>query len=126
MNNDKDKLTIFVFGSNLAGVHGLGAARTAKKFFGAVYGQGEGLQGHSYAIPTKDRDLLPLSKESILEAVERFLEHAREHPEYNYEVTDIGCGYAGYTPEEIAPMFKNRPKNVNISENFKKVLDKVL
>lgn len=91
---------IFVFGSNAEGMHLGGAARTVHMKFGAVWGNGEGLQGQSYAIPTME------GEESTKRAVERFVEFAQEHPELKFLVTPIGCGIAGYTPEEIAPMFE--------------------
>lgn len=103
---------IFVFGSNLAGRHGKGAARTARFIHGAVYGQAEGRQGMSYAIPTKDaqvRHALPLSQ--IQEAVDRFLAYARAHPQLTFQVTRIGCGLSGLRDQDIAPMFHRAPAN---------------
>lgn len=91
---------IFVFGSNAQGMHLGGAARTAHMKFGAVWGNGEGLQGQSYAIPTME------GEESTKRAVERFTQFAQAHPELKFLVTPVGCGIAGYTPEEIAPMFR--------------------
>ncbi len=113
---------IFVFGSNLAGRHGKGAALWARQNRGAIYGQGEGLQGRSYAIPTKDGDLFTLPVSVIAFAVWRFLEFAREHPEHTFEVTPIGCGLAGYEPAQIAPMFKLAPPNVELPGEFRAVL----
>ena len=107
-----DRRHIFVFGSNLAGRHGKGAARHAALFKGAVYGQGEGLQGESYAIPTKDRNLAPLPLPEIEQHVRTFLAFAEAHPELEFQVTAIGCGLAGYRPEQIAPMFKLYTCNV--------------
>lgn len=104
--------TIFVFGSNLAGRHGKGAAKWALDRFGAKYGQGEGLQGTSYAIPTKDRNIQTLPHRRIRVHVLRFLKFAREHPELNFQLTPIGCGLAGYAPEQIAPLFADAPDNV--------------
>lgn len=114
---------IFVFGSNLAGHHGKGAAKYALDNYGAIYGRGIGLQGHSYAIPTKDAKLKTLPLTEIKKYVDEFLEFAiiaKEH--YDFFVTSIGCGLAGYTFEQIAPMFKGHPDNVFLSEDFKKVL----
>ena len=99
---------IFVFGSNLAGRHGKGAAKSALAY-GAVYGQGSGLQGRSYAIPTKDGNLKIRSLQKIEASVNTFLEFAQLNCEYNFLVTPIGCGLAGYSPKEIAPMFKSVP-----------------
>jgi hypothetical protein len=102
---------VFVFGSNLAGKHGAGAALFAIKHHGARYGQGIGRQGDSYAIPTKDYKLHPLPLGSIEKHVKAFLLYARANPEEIFEVTKIGCGLAGYSEEQIKPMFKHAPKN---------------
>ena len=106
---------IFVFGSNLAGMHGGGAARVAYEKFGAVMGQGVGLQGQSYAIPTMQGGV-----ETIEPYVREFFKFADCHPELTFLVTRIGCGIAGFTDAEIAPMFVsavNLP-NVHLSKNF--------
>lgn len=99
------KNEVFVFGSNEAGRHGAGAAKTALGLFGAHYGQPEGSQGQSYAIPTKDKNLNTLSLDEIEKYVVRFLEFAIHRPELTFYVTEIGCGLAGYTPRDIAPCF---------------------
>lgn len=104
-------MSIFVFGSNLAGRHGKGAALYAQQHHGAIYGQGEGRQGDSYAIPTKDGQLRPLTLDVIQACVWHFIFYAREHPELSFTVTRIGCGLAGYTDEQIAPMFWAAPDN---------------
>ena len=91
---------IFVFGSNLQGMHGGGAARVAYRNFGAIMGQGVGLQGQSYAIPTMQGGV-----ETIRPYVDEFISFAKEHPELTFLVTRIGCGIAGFTDEEIAPLF---------------------
>jgi hypothetical protein len=106
---------IFVFGSNLAGRHGRGAALEARKKHGAIYGQGEGRQGNRYAIPTKDADLLPMSLDDIYNAVARFLVCARLNPELQFNVTRIGCGLAGYTEADIRPMFSGAPSNCHFN-----------
>lgn len=113
---------IFVFGSNRAGRHGKGAARWARLYRGATRGVGEGMQGHSYGIPTKDERLgvLPLSE--IQEGVGRFLRFARENPQLRFEVTPIGTGYAGYLPGDIAPFFVDEPVNVFLPAAFKQAL----
>lgn len=116
---------IFVFGSNLAGRHGKGAALTALKEFKAVYGQGEGLQGDSYAIPTKDRHLSPLPLDRILVSVMKFVEFARAHPELTFRVTRIGCGLAGYKDEHIAPMFANATENVHLPEDWREIARRI-
>ena len=102
----------FVFGSNSAGRHGKGAALTAKNCFGAVYGQGEGEQGQSYAIPTKDAKLKTLPLTEIKGRVEVFLEHARNQSHKTFHVTRIGCGLAGYKDHQVAPLFKGASRNV--------------
>lgn len=110
---------VFVFGSNERGIHGAGAAAYAVQHHGAVVGRGEGLQGNSYAIPTKDRYIRTLPLEYIDEYVRRFLEFAFEHPELEFDMTRIGCGLAGYCDEEIAPMFKSVPSNCWLPEAWK-------
>lgn len=92
---------IFVFGSNLAGRHGKGAAQYALKHKGAVYGQGIGRQGDSYAIPTKDGGLKTLSLERIGKYWDEFVKYTQDHKEIDFEVTPIGCGLAGYSREEV-------------------------
>lgn len=113
---------IFVFGSNLAGRHGKGAALHARQHFGAIYGVGEGVQGRSYAIPTKDEHLRTLPLDRIRAHVESFLAWAR-HTGAPCRLTAIGCGLAGYRPEDIAPMFRDAPPNVDLPEEFRRVLD---
>ncbi|TXH11784.1 MAG: hypothetical protein E6R04_00720 [Spirochaetes bacterium] len=102
---------VFVFGSNLAGVHGAGAALFAKRHRGAVQGQGIGPQGDSYAIPTKDERIETLPLELIKPHIEEFFRYAAAHPTVLFQVTRIGCGLAGFTDEQIAPLFKVAPKN---------------
>ena len=92
---------IFVFGSNLKGMHGGGAAYIAYRKFGAIMGQGVGLQGQSYAIPTMQGGV-----ETIRPYVDEFIAFAKQHPELTFLVTRIGCGIAGFTDEEISPLFK--------------------
>jgi hypothetical protein len=115
-------LPIFVFGSNMAGRHGKGAALWAKRIHGAIYGQGEGRQGASYAIPTKDEKLRVLPLPIIEAKVLRFLAYAAEHQELTFAVTPIGCGLAGYVPEQIAPMFAGGGPNVQLPPEFLTVL----
>lgn len=102
---------IFVFGSNAGGHHGLGAALCALQLHGAVYGIGEGREGNSYAIPTKDKRIKTLPLAPIAKSVDRFLKFAYDHPELEFDVTRIGCGLAGYTDKDIAPMFIGAPAN---------------
>lgn len=100
---------IFVFGSNLDGFHAGGAARLAVDRFGAVWGQGEGLQGNTYAIPTMQGGI-----ETIQPYVDRFIEFAKGHPNLTFYVTKIGCGIAGFKLSEIAPLFINTLSMPNI------------
>lgn len=113
--NNLHKNEIFVFGSNLAGMHGGGAAHIALQRYGAVLGQGVGLQGRSYAIPTMQG-----SVETILPYVEEFIEFAKQHKEYTFLVTQIGCGIAGFTPAEIAPLFAGaiNVENIHLPMEF--------
>ena len=96
---------IFVFGSNLAGIHGAGAARYARENHGAIMGQGIGLQGSSYGIPTKDKQIRTLPLRDIQEYVNAFILYANAVPNLRFNVTRIGCGLAGYTDAQIAPLF---------------------
>lgn len=113
---------IFVFGSNLAGVHGAGAAACALDYYGAQSGKGVGFCGNSYAIPTKDKHLQTLPLNTINSHVAAFLEFAR-HSDRRFYVTRIGCGFAGYTPEDIAPMFANAPENCILPVDFEIILE---
>lgn len=99
INSLKDN-EIFVFGSNLRGMHGGGAARIAAERFGAIMGQGVGLQGQSYGIPTMQGGV-----ETIAPYVDDFIQFARTHTELTFLVTRIGCGIAGFDDSEIAPLF---------------------
>jgi hypothetical protein len=113
---------IFVFGSNLAGRHGKGAARDALKYFGAKYGEGVGHFGDSFAIPTKGYRLEVLPLKRIEQFVEMFLSYAKDNPHLLFLLTPIGCGLAGYSPEEIAPMFKNATSNIQLPVEFQEAL----
>jgi len=113
---------IFVFGSNLAGMHGGGAAWIAYERFGAIMGQGVGLQGQSYAIPTMQGGV-----ETIKPYVDEFIEFASKHPEYKFLVTKIGCGIAGFTVEEIAPLFYHAIdcKNIILPKEFDDIIQDI-
>ena len=111
---------IFVFGSNLAGRHGAGAALHALRNCGAVYGQGVGRQGNSYAIPTKNRYIRTLPLATIEVFVKDFLAYAAIHKELRFFVTAIGTGLAGYSSEDIAPMFAGAPENCDLPEGWRK------
>jgi len=115
-------MEIFVFGSNLAGRHGKGAALAARGLWGAKYGVGVGRTGRAYAIPTKDEDLRTLGLVNIRHHVGEFLRYARNNPDLRFLLTPIGCGLAGYKPEDIAPMFRDAPPNVVIPPEFTAVL----
>ena len=106
---------VFVFGSNLAGMHGGGAAWVAFRKFGAVMGQGVGPQGQSYAIPTMQGGI-----DTIKPYVDAFIDYAKAHPESFFYVTRIGCGIAGFTDSEIAPLFRDAVgvDNICLPESF--------
>lgn len=114
-----DEDEVFVFGSNLQGMHCGGAARTAVQKFGAIMGQGEGMQGQSYAIPTMQGGV-----ETIKPYVDRFIELASEWDQTTFYVTRIGCGIAGFTDEEIALLFDKAFDlyNVRLPESFVKII----
>lgn len=115
---------IFTFGSNEAGRHGAGSALEAYLKHGAQYGKGWGLQGWSYAIPTKDRRLKRLPLDDIAGYVADFLEFALSHPEHTFNVVAIGCGLAGYRPKDIAWMFDLPcPRNVKLPPEFLELLE---
>ena len=106
---------VFVFGSNLAGMHGGGAAYAAFKKFGAIWGRGVGLQGQSYAIPTMQGGV-----ENIRPYVDDFIDFAKAHPDLFFYVTRIGCGIAGFADAEIAPLFAaaRAVPNICLPESF--------
>lgn len=112
---------VFVFGSNLQGFHGGGAAAYAYSHFGAVWGEGVGLHGQSYAIPTMQGGV-----DTIKPYVDQFIEFAAQHPDLTFLVTPIGCGIAGFVPEEIAPLFAGAValRNVWLPRVFWKILNR--
>lgn len=112
---------IFVFGSNLQGAHAGGAAYVAMEYFGATWGQGVGLQGQCYAIPTMQGGV-----ETIKPYVDEFISFAKAHPEYTFFVTRIGCGIAGFSDEQIAPLFHDALyiPNILLPEEFVNVICK--
>lgn len=113
---------IFVFGSNLQGWHGGGAAAAAHMWFGAIWGCGVGIQGQSYAIPTMHGGV-----KEIKPFVDEFIVYAKEHPELTFLVTRIGCGIAGFKDDEIAPLFREAKDmgNVILPESFHRVLEQI-
>lgn len=111
---------IFVFGSNLSGRHGKGAAKTALGW-GAIWGQADGLQGRTYGIPTKCRSVrktLPIGE--IKPFVDSFIEYAKNNPQLTFLVTEIGCGLAGLKPKQVAPLFQDAKDvdNINLPYRF--------
>lgn len=116
---------VFVFGSNLQGYHGLGAAKTALDKFGAQMGVSEGMSGQCYLIPTKEYDYSRRRSVNDIEvSVNRFLDFAFATPNLDFLVTPIGCGYAGYRPKIIAPLFTRalEMENVYLPVEFVRVL----
>lgn len=111
---------IFVFGSNLEGEHGGGAALLAWRKWGAIWGQGAGLQGQTYGIPTMHG-----GPDTIKPYVDEFISFAKEHPGLTFLVTEIGCGIAGFKPSEIAPLFRNGTDvpNIYLPQRFWDVLN---
>ena len=102
---------VFVFGSNLAGIHGAGAAKVALAKHGATWGRGTGLMGASYALATKDERVRTLPIGEVQRHVERFIRFAESRPDLRFKVTQVGCGLAGLTPAQVAPMFMGAPGN---------------
>lgn len=116
---------IFVYGSNLAGIHGAGAAKTAYKKFGATWGRMHGLDNNTYGIPTKDAKLNVLPLERIQLYVCNFIEDCKVHVDKQFLVTAIGTGLAGYKAAEIAPLFEQARdlKNIHLPEEFWEILN---
>ena len=113
---------VFVFGSNLSGRHGKGAALHARTHHGAVDGKGVGLHGTSYAIPTKDHALRGMPLDQIAHYVRQFIEFAAGHPETIFQVARVGCGAAGYSDQQMAPLFAGAPRNCQLPEEWKPFL----
>ena len=111
---------VFVFGSNLAGRHGKGAALYALQHYGAKYGEGVGRQGNSYAVPTKDFLLKVLTLDTISRHLADFISYAKEHPEDTFMLTPIGTGLAGYSREQIYSLLKQLdvPSNVLFTKEW--------
>lgn len=117
---------VFVFGSNTGGLHRGGAAKLAHEAFGARWGFGEGLYGQSYALPTVFGDLTThtigpkLEIETIQEHVNNLIICAGNHPHLMFLVTEVGCGLAGWTVQDIAPLFREvlELKNVTLPQRF--------
>jgi hypothetical protein len=109
---------IFVFGSNLAGRHGKGAALYARQKHGAEYGVGEGRTGNSYALPTKDERIRTRPLSDVKASVDKFIAYAKDNPQLQFEVTKVGCGLAGFKEFEIAPLFERSPSNCNLPDGW--------
>ena len=112
---------VFVFGSNLAGRHGKGSAKEALRTFGAIYGQGIGRQGRSYAIPTKDERLRTLPLDTVKRYIAEFLAYAVQHADERFHVVKIGCGLAGFREDQIAPLFRAASANVELPDGWSSV-----
>lgn len=115
--------TIFVFGSNESGIHGAGAALAAKRYYGAVYGKGVGLVGQSYGIPTKDKKIKTLPISEIQRYVKDFVKFSRENKDLNFLITRVGCGLAGYSDKDIAPLFRGIGDNCSVAYEWKEYLE---
>jgi len=114
--------TIFVFGSNTAGLHGAGAAKAAYKKYGARWNQGYGHYGDSFAIPTKNQWIETLHMDQITNFVNGFIAYAECHPEFTFQVTRIGCGLAGLKDKDMALLFLHAPQNCLFDEAWKPYL----
>jgi len=113
---------VLVFGSNEAGIHGAGAAKEAYQKHGARWGFSYGHMGESFAIPTKDLDIQTLPIERVQQYVQGFLAYAKGHPKLNFKVTRIGCGLAGFSDEDIAPLFVGGQANIYYDGAWKDLL----
>jgi len=113
---------IYVFGSNAQGIHGAGQALEAKQKWGAVQGIGRGLQGNSYAVPTKHTPYKRMKLFEIANEVQLFLIFARQHRELTFKVLRLGCGRAGYTDKDIAPLFVDAPPNCILPQEWQEYL----
>ncbi|WP_296280119.1 hypothetical protein [uncultured Acinetobacter sp.] len=118
--------TVFVFGSNMAGTHQGGAAKTAHLHFGAMKGVGRGWSGQSFAIPTMNEHLQQMPLSQIQHYIDDFKIYTKNHPKLKYFITSVGCGVAGYKVEEIAPMFKGISHNVIFPQSFRPFVEKTL
>lgn len=110
---------IFVFGSNLAGSHGGGAARQAREQFGAEDGVGEGLTGQCYAFPTLDKELKQVPRFLLLLKVYLLYKCCEDNPDKEFLLTKVGTGIAGYKEEDMKGLFTNPPKNLVLPDNWK-------
>jgi hypothetical protein len=115
---------IWVFGSNLSGIHGAGAARVALDKYGAVFGVGVGPMGSAYAIPTKDQTVQRTLRLDVIQLyIDQFKEHVSRSHDETFFVTRIGCGLAGFRDDQIAPMFKGINTNCSFADEWKEYLE---
>jgi hypothetical protein len=121
----RGKQVVFVFGSNLAGRHGAGAAKVARVNFGAAYGVGSGPTGRAYAIPTKGSRLEVLPLAEIEQSIQAFLVYAASQPKTDFFVTRIGCGLAGFDDGQIAPLFAAAPDNCSLPEPWQSLIGQI-
>lgn len=115
-------LMCFVFGSNEEGRHGKGAAKYALQYYGAEYGVAEGRTGLCYALPTVGKNLRKMPLDKIEVYVQRFIAHAKDHPETTFKVTRVGCGLAGHHDKDITPFFQGAPENCLFDEAWRPYL----
>jgi hypothetical protein len=115
--------SVFVYSSNLAGIHNKGSAKTAMLKFGAKYGRGIGISGTSYGIPTKDHDIVTLPLDIIETYIMRFIKFSKELKNVDFFVTAIGTGLIGYPDNQIAPLFKTSETNCNFPEQWRPFLE---
>jgi hypothetical protein len=114
---------IFVFGSNLSGIHGAGAAKEAYDNYGAIMGKGEGLMFSSYAIPTKGKNITFMALVEVVPHIKNFLTFAKRNPEMKFWMTSVGCGLAGFSVSQIASYFENATTNINFPDTWKEYLE---
>lgn len=115
---DLEENQIFVFGSNLNGYHAGGAAKVAKDKFGAIEGIGSGRMGQCYAFPTLGFEMEQRTDENLIKDKNTFYKYVRQNPTLLFLVTKLGLGIAGYDISEIAPLFKDPPKNILLPKEF--------
>ena len=113
---------VFVFGSNNLGIHGAGAAEYAHKNFGAAWGVGEGMTGCSYALPTKITPKIKMDFDQVAENIGKFLRFALQNPQMDFEVTKVGCGYAGHEERDILRLFEDAPRNCHLPSDWEERL----
>lgn len=117
-----DPHLVMVFGSNLAGRHGLGSAVSAKKYFGARYGAGDGFSGRSYGIPTKDEHIKTRSLEAVTNSIYSFTAFSSLYRRYTFLITRVGCGLAGFHDEDIAPLFAGVGDNCILPTQWREII----